>query len=74
MTMEIGVKFKYAVLAKDNVYLFKVYLLTIISSFWSCPSVCTRSKTQIQQNWGRAQNAWGHIEIYIQQHMISGKL
>lgn len=33
MTMELGVKFKYAVLAKDNVYLFKVYLLTIISSF-----------------------------------------
>ena len=31
--MEIGLKFKYIVLAKDNVYIFKVYLLTKISSF-----------------------------------------
>ena len=27
MTMEIGLKCNYIVLAKDNVYLFKVYLL-----------------------------------------------
>lgn len=32
-TREIGLKFKYIVLAKENVYLYKVYLLTIISSF-----------------------------------------
>ena len=47
MIMEIGLKFKYIVLVQDNVYIFKVYLLTKISSFWSCPSVCVRSKTQI---------------------------
>lgn len=33
MTMDIDLKFKYVVLAKDNVYLYKVYLLTMISSF-----------------------------------------
>lgn len=33
MTMEIGLKFKYSMLAKYNVYLYEVYLLTIISSF-----------------------------------------
>lgn len=33
ITIEIGLKLKHIVLAKDDIYLYGVYLLTIISSF-----------------------------------------